>query len=71
MRSLFLLALLANFALYAYGTGAFGVPPEDRGREPERLAQQTPPQSLTVTLSLPRPESSVPAPTSSADAQTQ
>lgn len=67
MRSLFLLALLANFALFAYGTGAFGIPPSERGREPERMAEQTAPDTLRVTRSLPRPESFSPAPSSSAD----
>lgn len=72
MRSLFVLALLANAALFAYGTGAFGIPPHDRDREPARLLQQTAPETLGVTLSLPRPtESSAPTPSSSAGARTQ
>lgn len=40
MRSLVILALLANFLLYAFGTGAFGPPPEDAGRDTQRLSQQ-------------------------------
>lgn len=40
MRSLFIVALLANFLLYAFGTGAFGPPPEETGRDPQRLQQQ-------------------------------
>ena len=40
MRSLVILALLANFLLYAFGTGAFGPPPEDAGRDTQRLQQQ-------------------------------
>lgn len=40
MRSLFILALIANVLLYAVGTGAFGPRPEDAGREPQRLKQQ-------------------------------
>jgi len=72
MRTLFLLALLANFALYAYGTGAFGIPPQERGREPERLTRQTAPETLQVTLSLPRrSESAAPASSSSAGARTE
>ncbi len=63
MRSLFILALLANAALFAYGTGAFGDPPGNEGRDPARLQQQTSPESLGVTLSLPRlPESSAATP---------
>lgn len=40
MRALFVLALIANFLLYAFGTGAFGPPPEDTGRDPQRLTHQ-------------------------------
>lgn len=58
MRSLFFIVLLANVALFAYGTGAFGDPPGNEGRDPARLQQQTSPQSLSVSLTLPRlPES--------------
>ncbi|GAA5236800.1 hypothetical protein FOZ76_12635 [Verticiella sediminum] len=40
MRNLFLLALFANFLMYAYGTGAFGPPPQEQGRDPLRVNQQ-------------------------------
>jgi len=53
MRSLFMLALFANFLMYAFGTGAFGPPPHDHGREPQRLAQQIRPDALAVGLVSP------------------
>lgn len=48
MRSLFLLALLANFLLFALGTGAFGPPPQEQGRDPARLQQQLKPENVSV-----------------------
>lgn len=48
MRNLFLLALFANFLMYAYGTGAFGPPPQQQGREPLRVNQQIRPDALSA-----------------------
>ncbi|MBU4610723.1 hypothetical protein IMZ29_09310 [Achromobacter sp. GG226] len=48
MRNFFFLALLANFLLYAFGTGAFGPPPQEQGREPLRMNQQIRADSLST-----------------------
>ena len=48
MRSLFLLALFANFLLFALGTGAFGPPPQEQGRDPARAQQQLRPENVAV-----------------------
>ncbi|WP_459616149.1 hypothetical protein [Bordetella sp. 2513F-2] len=40
MRVLFLLIVLANVWAYALGQGWLGVPPNDEGRNPARLAQE-------------------------------
>jgi len=40
MRLLFFLVLIANFVVFAYGTGAFGPSPQEAGREPLRATQQ-------------------------------
>ncbi len=52
MRYLFLLLVLANVAVFAFGQGLFGLPPSDAGREPRPLAQRN--QHL-VELSPPAP----------------
>lgn len=39
MRLLFLLILVANVALLAYGQGFFGPPPSERGRAPRPFQQ--------------------------------
>jgi hypothetical protein len=39
MRFLFLLVLVANVALLAYGQGFFGVPPNEQGRQPRTLQE--------------------------------
>lgn len=48
MRSLFLLLLLANVAIYGLGQGWFGQALSQRGREPERLSQEIRPESIEV-----------------------
>lgn len=50
MRSLFVLLAVANLTLYAFGTGAFGPPPNERGREPQRLLHQIRPEAVLVHL---------------------
>ncbi|MGB3288432.1 MAG: hypothetical protein WBA83_04070 [Burkholderiaceae bacterium] len=40
MRSLFLIVLLANVALLAFGQGFFGPPPSETGREPRLLSER-------------------------------
>ena len=52
MRYLFLLLVLANVGLFAYGQGLFGMPPSETGREPRPLAQRN--QHL-VELAQPAP----------------
>ncbi len=59
MRGLFLLTLFANFLLFALGTGAFGPPPQEQGREPARAEQQLRPENVTVRVLS--PVSSAPA----------
>lgn len=58
MKALFVLTLLANFLMYAYGTGAFGPPPEDVGRERARVNQELRAEFLQARPAIPRaPES--------------
>lgn len=52
MRFLFLLILLANVALFAYGQGIFGSPPSERGRNPRPLQQD---HQTAITLAPPLP----------------
>jgi hypothetical protein len=40
MRFLFLLILVANVVLLAYGQGFFGTPPSELGREPRQLSER-------------------------------
>lgn len=40
MRLLFILILVANVALLAFGQGFFGTPPSEQGREPRQFAQR-------------------------------
>lgn len=56
MRTIFLIVLLANLALLAFGQGFFGPPPSERGREPRQLSERNQqaisfgaPQSLIQT----------------------
>lgn len=46
-RIAFLVLLLANLAVFAWGAGYFGA--SEEGREPERLKAQLQPERLTVT----------------------
>ncbi|MDP1652201.1 MAG: hypothetical protein Q8L56_05695 [Rhodocyclaceae bacterium] len=46
MRLAFLILLLANVLLFAWGQGHLGTPNE--GREPERLSQQLTPEKLRI-----------------------
>ncbi|GAA4337243.1 hypothetical protein GCM10023144_32680 [Pigmentiphaga soli] len=48
MRTLFIVLLLANLALFGFGRGWFGPSPSDRGREPARLAQEIQPGLISV-----------------------
>jgi len=48
MRSLFMLTLLANFLLFALGTGAFGPPPQEQGRDPMRATQQLRANAISI-----------------------
>lgn len=48
MRSLFIVLLLANLALFGLGQGWFGQPLSQRGREPERLQQEIRPEEIEV-----------------------
>lgn len=40
MRLLFILILVANVALLAFGQGFFGTPPSEQGREPRQFSQR-------------------------------
>lgn len=40
MRLLFILILLANVAILAFGQGFFGTPPSEQGREPRQFSQR-------------------------------
>lgn len=40
MRVIFILIVLANLALLAYGQGFFGPPPAEQGRNPQVLNQR-------------------------------
>lgn len=51
MRSLFLIVLLANLALLAFGHGFFGPPPSERGREPRQLSERN---QHAITLGAPQ-----------------
>ncbi|MDX3906866.1 MAG: hypothetical protein QHC78_14365 [Pigmentiphaga sp.] len=48
MRSLFVVLLLANLALFALDRGWFGQPLSERGREPARLRTEIRPDTLRV-----------------------
>lgn len=48
MRALFLLVLLANLALLAFGQGFFGPPPSEVGRDPRMLNERN---QQAITLS--------------------
>lgn len=48
MRFLFVLALLANAAVFGVGLGLFGSAPADAGREPQRLLTQRNEQAVTL-----------------------
>ncbi|SHH44064.1 hypothetical protein [Pollutimonas bauzanensis] len=50
MRFLFLIVLMLNVALLAYGQGFFGTPPSERGREPRQLSERN---QHTITLGAP------------------
>ena len=51
MRSLFLIVLLANIALLAFGQGFFGTPPSEEGREHRMLSERN---QQAVVLGEPR-----------------
>lgn len=40
MRFIFLLIVIANVVLLAYGQGFFGTPPAEQGREPHHLNER-------------------------------
>lgn len=40
MRFVFLLVLIANVVVLAYGQGFFGTPPSEQGRDPHVLTQR-------------------------------
>ncbi|MEW6512723.1 MAG: hypothetical protein AB1443_01835 [Pseudomonadota bacterium] len=46
MRILFLVLLLANMILFAWGQGHLGT--QEAGREPQRIAQQVAPEKLRI-----------------------
>lgn len=48
LRALVVLLLLANLAFFAWARGWLGAPPHHAEREPERLAAQVRPETLTV-----------------------
>lgn len=47
MRFLFVLALLANAAVFGLGLGLFGVAPADAGRDAHRMLTQRNEQAVT------------------------
>jgi len=53
MRTLFLIVLLANIALLAFGQGFFGIPPSEVGREPRTLSERN---QQAIVLGAPRAE---------------
>ena len=48
MRFLFLLILIANVIVLAYGQGFFGTPPNEAGRDPHMLTLQQNPAIVTL-----------------------
>ncbi len=40
MRALFLVLIIANGVLYGVGAGWFGIPPTERGRDPNRAKSE-------------------------------
>lgn len=52
MRFLFLLILIANVVLLAYGQGFFGTPPSEQGREPRQLMTQIHPEAVAPEAPL-------------------
>lgn len=40
MRAIFLLVVILNLAVLAYGMGFFGTPPAEQGRDPRMLMQR-------------------------------
>ncbi|WP_199748500.1 hypothetical protein [Candidimonas sp. SYP-B2681] len=50
MRFIFLLVVLANVAVLAYGQGFFGTPPSERGRDPRQLSERN---QHAITLNAP------------------
>jgi hypothetical protein len=52
MRFLFLLVLIANVAVLAWGQGFFGAPPSEQGRQPRQLLQQTGTNAVTLGAPL-------------------
>ncbi|MGB6105318.1 MAG: hypothetical protein WBF88_15865 [Pusillimonas sp.] len=49
MRTLFLIVLLANLGLLAFGQGFFGPPPSEQGREPRMLSERNQQAALLGT----------------------
>ena len=52
MRTLFLIVLLANLALLAFGQGLLGNRPSEQGREPRILSERN---QQTILLGEPQP----------------
>ncbi|MYN13975.1 hypothetical protein GSY71_12585 [Pusillimonas sp. TS35] len=52
MRFLFLLLVLANLGVAAYGEGLFGPPPSEEGRQSRRLTER---QQHTIAIGTPLP----------------
>ncbi len=48
MRFLFLLILIANIIILAYGQGFLGNPPSEEGRDSHMLLTQKSPESVTL-----------------------
>lgn len=55
MRTLFLIVVLANLALLAFGQGLLGAMPSEQGREPRMLSERN---QQTILLGEPQPVAS-------------
>jgi len=52
MRTLFLIVVLVNLALLAFGQGWMGIPPSEQGREPRVLSERN---QQDIKLGEPQP----------------
>jgi len=52
MRFLFLIVLVANLVVLAYGQGVLGTPPSEQGREPRKLMTERNQHAVTVQSPL-------------------